>query len=136
MEAIPTLEHTEDIELVVHTRQTSPNSTPVEVSNNSGDEEEESTFHDALTDFNASTDEQLAATVQSHPGPAAEDSASKTLKKLWTSVSKKANSIIGIGVFILTIIGVVYTVWTANKDYYEYCYERSVSEPIMSCKHQ
>ena len=135
MEENPALEHTEDIELVVHTRQTTPNTTPVQVPDDGGDEEEESIFHDALTNVDASTDEQLTATVQSRPGEATEDGTFKSLKKLWSSIGEKANSIVGIGVFILTVIGVIYTVWTANKDYYEYCYERSVSEPNMFRKH-
>jgi hypothetical protein len=128
MEEDPGLGSTEDIELPVRIQQPAPNAAPAETPNDDSDEEDAAIFHDAVSDVHDSTNDLLAPVIQSGADVPAPASSLKRVKKILVSLNETTNSLIGLGVFFLAVISVVYTIWTVHKDYYDFYYERNVSE--------
>jgi hypothetical protein len=130
MEGGPGLGATEDIELPERFHQTTPTLALMGTAGDDSDGEEDIVFYDALGELTESTIDILAPIVQTCVNAPPVDIRFQRIKKMCKTLNEWANVLIGVGVFFLAVIGVVYTTWTAQKDYYEYCYERNVSKPV------
>jgi hypothetical protein len=92
-----------------------------------GDDGEFEVYHDALGDQPQNPGNLSANVHVLTTKPAAFKKAFKRLKKFCLSFNVIVIFIITIGAFTIGLFTYRYAVWTADKDYYEYCYERNVS---------